>query len=173
MSKASRFPKPGLRIFKTVLAVLICFLILSPFDFSTGFYAGIAAILCMQSDLQNSWPIGKFRIFGTFLGGTFSLIMMELSERLHLERQQQVFMLIIALSLLPLIYLVVLFKQNPATYITCVVYLSLVLSSSDRSPLAFATIRMGETLLGIFVSLGVNALPFLKRQSKEEQTAGI
>lgn len=163
--KKTIFVKPGLRMIKTVIAVLLCFFIVAiPSDTSNGFYAAIAAILCMQFDIQSSWQIARNRIFGTLIGGAYGLFMMEINVRFNLSSQRILFFLIIGLSLLPLIYLMVILRQSAAVYITCVVYLSLVLSLSNRPPLSFAIMRTGETLVGIFVSLGVNWIPFLRHR---------
>lgn len=46
------------------------------------------------------------------------------------------------------------------------VYLSVVVShGADQAPVAFALGRVVDTLLGIFLSLGVNALPLGRRKS--------
>ena len=74
--------------------------------------------------------------------------------------------LAISLGLIPLMYLTVALERTPATYITCVVYLSVVVShGADQAPVAFALGRVVDTLLGIFLSLGVNALPLGRRKS--------
>lgn len=169
-----RFPKPGLRMFKTVLAVFVCLLIVALTNpASNGFYAAIAAILCMQSDVQSSWPVARNRIIGTFIGGIYGLLVMLLLQRSDFSGPKSLYLSVIALSLFPLIYIMVLLRQHPAAYITCVVYLSLVLSTTSRDPLRFASLRMAETLLGILVSLGINAIPFLKRTEAADNSSGF
>lgn len=167
-----RFPIPGLRMFKTIIAVYICFIIIALTNpSSNGFYAAIAAILCMQSDIRSSRSVAWNRVIGTFIGGFYGLMVMTLLQRFNIDGPRLIFLSLIALSLLPLIYCIVILRQHAAVYITCVVYLSLVLSMTDRDPLRFAVLRMSETLLGILVSLGVNAIPFLKRTPMAEEKA--
>ena len=157
----SRLPRPGLRMIKTTLAVLISVLTVGIlYPVSNGFYAGISAVLSTQTNLKNSWPFARDRIVGTFIGGLYGLIVLLILQAINNELAHPIYLAIMAISILPLIYLIVLLKQYDAVYITCVVYLSLVLSTADRAPLEFAVARMLETTLGIFVSLGINAIPF-------------
>ncbi len=168
-----KLPKPGLRMFKTVLAVFACLTIIAVANpSSNGFYAAIAAILCMQSDVHSSWPVARNRIIGTFIGGIYGLLVTLLLQQVDFSDPRWLFITVIALSLLPLIWIIVLLEQHPAVYITCVVYLSIVLNATSRDPLRFAFLRMGETLLGILVSLGINAIPFLKRTEADDRSSG-
>lgn len=67
--------------------------------------------------------------------------------------------------------LTVLVKKTSATYITCVVFLSITVSHGlDLVPYVFALNRILDTLIGIFISLFVNWIPFLRnRKAGQEQ----
>ena len=57
-------PHIGSRNIKTALSVLIC-LIFWP----NSLFAAIAAVICVQSTIENSLKIGLNRLIGTLLGG--------------------------------------------------------------------------------------------------------
>ena len=153
-----QIPKIGLRILKSALAVFLCFLI----DWLRGdgipFYSAIAAILCMQQDVPNSWKVGLNRVIGTFLGGICGLVVLSALMWMELSHPLlQAFTICVALILV--MYLTVLLRQTSATYITCVVFLSITVShGADPIPWLFAFNRVVDTLLGIFLSLAVNLI---------------
>ena len=58
----NHFPlKVGGRIYKTVVAVFLCFLIDAIRDTGVPFYAAIAAILCIQKTKEDSFQQAKNR----------------------------------------------------------------------------------------------------------------
>ena len=61
---AVKFPKIGMRIVKTAIAVFICFVIDMFRTTSMPFYSAIAAILCMQPDVKDSWRVAATRTIG-------------------------------------------------------------------------------------------------------------
>ena len=161
-----KLPKLGLRIVKSALAVFLCFLV----DLLRGggipFYSAIAAILCMQRDLPSGWKAGRNRTVGTLLGGGYGLLVLLALRAVPWLQAPLAAYLAISLGLIPLMYLTVALERTPATYITCVVYLSVVVShGADQAPVAFALGRVVDTLLGNSLSLGVNALPRGRRKS--------
>ena len=52
-------PKIGMRLIKTAIAVFLCFLVDFFRDGRILFYSAIAAILCMQPELDSSLKVGK------------------------------------------------------------------------------------------------------------------
>ena len=161
-----KLPRLGLRIVKSALAVFLCFLVDLLRGRGAPFYSAIAAILCMQRDVRSGWKAGLNRTVGTLLGGGYGLAVLLALRGLPWLQAPLAAYLAISLGLIPLMYLTVALERTPATYITCVVYLSVVIShGADASPVAFAISRVVDTLLGVFVSLGVNALPLGRRKS--------
>lgn len=61
--------KIGLRTLKTVLAVWVCFLIGDIRQAGVPFYAAIAAILCVQHNMKDSFRVAKNREIATIIGG--------------------------------------------------------------------------------------------------------
>ncbi len=152
------FPSPGLRIYKTVLAAMISAFL----GYITGihpFYTMIAAILCMQSSTEASVKKGLSRLTGTAIGGVFAIFILLLIDFTPLEPFSAVYYLIISLCVLPLIYTNVLLNTQDSAYITCVAFLSIVLSHFDTdNHYLFALQRMLETGAGVLISLGVNVV---------------
>lgn len=152
-------PKIGMRMIKTAVAVFLCFLIdLLRNHQGVPFYSAIAAILCMQPFVSNSVKVALNRGVGTLIGGLAGMLLL-LAERAWLPKGMPVLQyFIVSLCVVVLIYLTVVLKKTSASYITCVVFLSVTIShGADVNPYLFAVNRMIDTLLGIAVSLAVNA----------------
>ncbi|MBE6831504.1 MAG: hydrolase, partial [Ruminococcaceae bacterium] len=159
-------PKIGMRIIKSSVAVFLCFAIYLVRGDGIPFYSAIAAILCMQPYVSNSRKVAFNRIIGTFIGGTAGMLVM-MAERSFIPPEVPVLKyLLISAVIIPLIYITVLAKKTSASYITCVVFMSITVShGQDASPYFFALNRILDTLIGIFVSLGVNAFHLPRRKN--------
>ena len=161
-------PKIGMRIVKTAIAVFLCFLIdLLRNHQGVPFYSAIAAILCMQPFVSNSVKVAFNRSVGTFIGGLFGMLVL-LAERAWLPKGMPILQyLIVSLCIVVLIYLTVVLKKTSASYITCVVFLSVTIShGADVNPYLFAINRIIDTLIGIAVSLAVNAARLPRRKDQ-------
>lgn len=66
--------KIGGRIYKTVFAVFVCFLIDTIRNTGVPFYAAIAAILCIQRNQSDSFQQAQNREFATIIGGIWGMI---------------------------------------------------------------------------------------------------
>ena len=62
-------PKIGMRLIKTALAVFLCFIIYRIRGEGIPFYSAIAAVLCMQREIEDSKEKGKNRMLATLIGG--------------------------------------------------------------------------------------------------------
>lgn len=155
--------KIGLRTVKTVISVFLCFLIDSYRSNSVPFYAAIAAILCIQPDIENSMIVAKNREISTIIGGLCGMVFLSI-ERLFFTIQPELFReLILSIMLIPIIYLSVILKQRKGTFLMCVVFLCVTVTHErDINPICFAWNRVIDTSLGIGVSLCVNSILFRK-----------
>lgn len=154
-----KFPKVGLRMIKTVISVYICFIIAFLRN-TSAFYSAIAAVISLQTGITDSLKAGLNRIKGTLIGGSIGIILITILEHTNIEVKGLLYYTIVAVVTLPLIYLVVLFNQSSAVFISCVVFFSIVINRSDTvDPIFFGIGRMFETFIGIFVSWGVNIIP--------------
>lgn len=165
-ARGINMPKIGMRIVKSALAVFFCFLLYYVRQDGIPFYSAIAAVLCMQPDVPNSWRVAFNRIVGTLIGGMFGMFIMLLEQR-FLPPQYPIFKyLLISLMIIPLIYSTLLVKKPTASYITCVVFMSITVShGQDANPYWFAINRILDTLIGIFISLGINVFHLPRRKN--------
>lgn len=156
-------------MFKTFIAVWICLYInLLLWEDGIPFYSAIAAILCMQPDVPNSMKAAVNRTIGTFIGGLSGMAVLVLERQILPADGRMLQYLLVSLCVIPLIYMTVLVKKPGASYITCVVFLSITISHTvDASPHLFAVNRILDTLLGVFVSLGVNLFHLPRRRNRE------
>lgn len=159
-------PRIGMRIFKSSLAVFLCFVVYLLRGEGMPFYSAIAAVLCMQPYVKNSVKVALNRTIGTLIGGIFGMLVL-LAERRFLPAEPEIYRyLVISAAVVPLIYITVVLKKTSASYITCVVFMSVTVSHGvDVSPYLFALNRILDTLIGIFISLGINAFHLPRRKN--------
>ncbi|GKX68676.1 HAD-IIB family hydrolase [Inconstantimicrobium mannanitabidum] len=159
-------PKIGMRNLKSAIAVFICFLIYLIRGDGIPFYSAIAAILCMQPYVSNSVKVAKNRTIGTFIGGFCGMIVLIIEKHFIPKSMPMLQYLLISASIVVVIYITILVKKTTASYISCVVFLSVTVSHGlDVSPYAFALNRILDTLIGIAVSLCVNMFHLPKRKN--------
>lgn len=161
------FPRIGMRMIKTAIAVGICFLI-SSLTGGNGkpIFSAIAAIICMQPYVEHSVDVAFNRIIGTIIGAVFGLIAASVSLYIPPE-YDYVHFLVISLTVIPVLYTTVLLKKPGASALAGVVLLSITLSTGDSTPLMDAVNRSVETIVGILVSLGVNMAHLPRRKEKD------
>lgn len=153
----------GLRTIKTVLAVFFCFAIDSVRVEGVPFYAAIAAVLCIQKDMENSWETAKNREIATIIGGLWGMLYLFIEKEFLSIDPDLIRYLIISFMLIPIIHFSVFLKQKKGTYLMCVVFLSVTVThGADVSPFWFAWNRILDTSIGIAVALLVNFFPFEK-----------
>lgn len=161
-------PRIGARMIKTSISVFLCFIITMLRGGGIPFYSAIAAVLCTQPEMDDSLAKGKSRIIATFIGGFVGMLTLFFFQHYMSEGEDSLRYLIISLILIPLIYVTVLIKQPASSYLTCVVFMCVTVShAGDRDPVVFALNRMIDTLIGIFVALGVNAFRLPHHRHKE------
>ncbi len=160
-------PRVGLRNIKTALAVVICLLLFLPFWAYdtvqvTGLWqmvgpinACVAAIICMQSSLSDARHTALVRLRGTAVGGLTGMliitIMMFLTHTLWM-------ILLLGLGMVGIIWFCNLIEKPAASGIACIVCCIVVLAQVGETTARYvaALARMGETAVGILVSVGVN-----------------
>lgn len=152
-------PKIGMRMCKSAIAVLCC-LFISLFRANEGivFYSCIAAVLCIQQDISGSKKVGFNRLKGTCIGGIIGMIFLYMEAFLEIDLLLSRYLLI-AFFIIVVIYISVCLKMSQASYIACVVFLSISIThASDVNALLFASNRMLDTFIGIFVALLINGI---------------
>jgi len=105
----------------------------------------------------------------TMPDGVFAVLILLLIDFTPLEPFSVLYYTIISFCVVPLIYTNVLLKQDASSYITCVVFLSIVLSHlGEGNHYVFALTRMLETAFGIVVAIVINMT--IKNNDRKEQS---
>ena len=172
----------GKLIVKAALSVFICCLIYEFCDIGTGvpFYSGIAAIICLQPEIRNTFRVGLNRTIGTLIGGFTGMAALFVIRAFSIFRLPSLHYLLIAkaikknplsavlrkndqrrpLSIAPLVFFADFMRKSALTNITCVAFLSVTIThGADTSISGFAMNRILDTLIGVFVSFFINLLP--------------
>lgn len=161
-------PKVGMRMVKSALAVFLCFVV-HLFRHNEGivFYSCIAAVLCVQQDVQNTKKVAFNRIVGTFIGGVMGMFVLQMEQSISLLRYELLQYILISLMIIVIIYITLLLHKPTASYISCVVFMSVCVSHArDVSPYYFAINRMVDTLIGILMAYIVNGVRFSRKGNR-------
>lgn len=168
-------PRVGQRIVRSVIAVLLCFCVY----YIRGckgipFYSALAVLQCMQPYHNSSIKMAKKRTLGTLIGAFWGLIVILL--RLHALSKismllgirgansvggniDESFLGYVLVSIFTgvVIYSTVVLNCKNTAYFSCVVFLSVtVMHITDENPFLFVLNRVVDTLIGVFLAIGVN-----------------
>lgn len=170
VDKRLSVPPIGLRIVKSAVAILICYLVsFLRKDSGIVFYSQLAALWCIQTYRQDTKKNALQRMVGTAIGAVYGLFFLLAAERITLAgtARQIVNALAISGMIAVVLYTTVLIKKKYASYFSCVVFLSIVVNHmADANPYLFVWNRFLDTAIGIFIGVGVNvfSLPVDKRK---------
>lgn len=169
------FPKIGLRIIKSAVAVFLCYL-LNYFRGEEGivFYSQLSVLWCIQSYISTTKKNAFQRIVGTFIGAGFGLLILLLFKVLRNNFLLEGFTLYIiqavitSLGIILVLYATVILKKKQASYFSCVVFLSIVvIHFADNNPFLFTFNRVVDTMIGIVIGVSVNLFHLPRKQHKE------
>lgn len=162
------FPLPGMRIFKSVCAVFLCFAVYVLRGMKgIPFYSALAALQCMQPYTSSTIKTGILRIRGTMIGAAWGcaalLIAIAIPEQYRLLTD-----LLISGFVGLVLYSTVLLKCKDSAYFSCVVFLSITVNHiADVNPYLFVFNRVLDTLIGVAVGLAVNAFHLPRTKHRE------
>jgi len=146
--------KIGMRNIKTAVSVFLCLLIFDTIKRDNSFYACIAAIICMQPTLENTFKKGISRIIGTIIGGFLGAILLAIGETYITEKA---YLFLIPIGIIILIEICVSLKQKEAVSICCVVFLSIMISHRLKGDYFwYTTNRIIDTSIGIIIAASIN-----------------
>lgn len=149
----------GLRTIKTIIAVFICLLI-SHFRKSDPIHSLVASIICMKGSTKLSLESGFERLIGTIIGGIYGLITILISRHFEMNVNGIPYYILIAVMLIPVIYSITSLKVPDSVSLGAIVFLSVTVSmalTADMAPFIYVVDRVFETVIGIVVSVAVNA----------------
>lgn len=149
-------PKIGMRNIKTTLSVFFCLLLFASINRENSIYACVAAVICMQNTIVDSLEKGVSRVLGTIVGGLVGIfVLFVVSEIFIVNEDMMIF--IIPLGIILLIEICVMIDQKQAVVISCVVYLSILISKNrDGGYVLYTVNRVVDTSIGIVIALMVN-----------------
>lgn len=155
---------PGMRIIKTALAMLICVVIHYFFPVIDAINAAIAAVICLQQNIETTWRTSLNRMIGTVIAGLYAYVFLALLiYGLNLDPEGILFLTLTAIGLIPLMQILVLLKKPGAVAIAAIVFIVICLSAYRREPLNFTLYRVIDTLIGIGAAVLIDWLPPLNR----------
>lgn len=162
-----------MRTVKTALCVFVCLAAYEIFSFLSGFlpegtfsqsfkqsilegspsFACIAAVICMQDNIEDTKKIAVSRIIGSLVGGGSALAFTYLNKIILSGRLYIVFSVIGVV----LIICVCNFLGNPVSVsISVITFLIIFVGTDVGSPIFFTINRITGTLLGAFAAFVVN-----------------
>ncbi|MBO5033120.1 MAG: HAD hydrolase family protein [Lachnospiraceae bacterium] len=171
MERKLKVPPIGMRIIKSAVAILLCYIV----SFLRGnsgivFYSQLAALWCMQVYVANSKKNAVQRFIGTVIGALYGLLYLLIrkwtgSLTVMNEILDAVF---ISALVVIILYTTVLLHKKQASYFSCVVFLSIVVNHvSDVNPYLFVWNRFLDTVIGIVIGVGVNILSLPRDHRKD------
>ena len=163
----NKFPGVGMRMVKTAVAVVLCYFIFLPFWLRTPvgeydplqdvgpFYACIAAIICMQSSVEQSVRQGVSRVIGTCIGGLVGLAILFVDDLLN----QPIFLgLMIGLGIILTMWICNLIHRPAACSIGSILVCVVILNHGGQERYFYTLFRVMETIVGIVVAVAINRL---------------
>ncbi len=159
-----KIKKPGLRIIKTGLAVLISMLI-SELRGGLPFYSAIASVICLQQNVGETYNKGVSRVIGTIIGGLVGLFYLLLVPDTKIPPILNLILIGIISTLV--IYIVVVMEKQASVAIAAIVFMSITINHADDPgglPIPFAYDRVFDTLVGVLVAYFVNYSDFKFRK---------
>ncbi|MDO5147301.1 MAG: HAD hydrolase family protein [Eubacteriales bacterium] len=165
---ASHFPRIGMRIIKSAVAVLCCFIFYHYFHRRGNvFESQLAALWCIQPFRENSISNALQRTVGTCIGGLFGLIAILIDRNIlvRLGVGEIGYYILVSFAIVAVLYITLLFNQRNAAYFSCVVLLSVVVNHVyDANPYLFVWNRMTDTLIGLIIGMLINELRIPRRK---------
>ena len=153
-----KFKKIGMRTIKTAIAVSLTIFLSQIFNLKSPFFAGIAAIIAMQSSVSESFYMGKNRMYSTILGASIGLLF-------SLIAPENPFF--IGIGIIIIIYTCNLFKLKKPISLSTIVFLSIILNYEEGSRISYALHRTLDTFFGLTIGTLINYFIFPPNMKEE------
>ena len=142
-----KFTKIGMRTIKTAIAVSLTIFLSQIFNLKSPFFAGVAAVIAMQSSVAESFHMGKNRMYSTILGAIIALLFSLIAPENPL---------FIGIGIIIIIYICNLFKLKKPTTLSTIVFLSIILNYEEGSRVSYALYRTLDTFFGLAIGTLIN-----------------
>ena len=160
LTKKSTIPLPGQRIFRSLIAILLCFTVYALRGRrGMPFYSAIASLQCIQQYTRSMRPVARRRVIGTFVGAAWGLLTLLVAMRIRENNvpDEMLHYFIISLITAVVIYSTVLLNIRDMAYFSAVVFLSITINHiGDANPYIFVFNRTMDTIIGVAVAELVN-----------------
>jgi len=166
-----RFPRIGMRIFKSALAVgLCCFMSYLLGGDGIPFFIVIAAMQCMQPYQRNIREVAAKNIFGTLIGAGCGVLIL-LLQYFVLDRYNAHYIwycVAVTFGIACSLYTAVVLNCGEMAHFSAVVFLCMVMAHiGNENPYLYILQRLGETMVGIVVGTVINGF-HLPRKKKTD-----
>ncbi|MCM1158093.1 MAG: HAD hydrolase family protein [Bacteroidales bacterium] len=169
--KKLHLPGIGMRIVKSAIAVLICYVVnIIRGEQGIVFYSQLAALWCVQMYQSNTRQNAVQRTVGTVIGAVYGLVYLLLYPLLteNIPGEQWIEAGVVSCSIILVLYTTVLLNKKQASYFSCVVFLSIVVNHvRDINPYQFVWNRFLDTMIGIAVGILVNDIHLCLHPDRE------
>ena len=163
------FPKIGMRNIKTSTSVFLCLLLFQILNRENSIQACIAAVICMQNTIVDSFKKGTERVKGTIIGGIGGAFVLFIVTTIGHEK---LLIFIIPIGIIILIEICVTIDMKQSVVICCVVYLGILISKEHEGGYILYTFnRVLDTTVGIMITLVVNK--YMKLPDKVKEVLGF
>ena len=160
MSRKREIPLPGQRIIRSLIAILLCFIVYALRGRQgMPFYSAIAALQCIQQYTHSMKQVAQRRVVGTFIGAIWGLLtlLVALHIRENTVPDEMLHYFVISVITAMVIYSTVLLKIQDMAYFSCVVFLSITMNHiGDANPYIFVFHRTLDTIIGVVIADIVN-----------------
>ena len=150
--------RPGLRTIKTVIAVFITLLIGNALGRRNIFYGLIASVICLQKSGKETFKKGLSRMMGTFIGGGFGWLALELFMRIDGNYRDFSVIFLVPVGLLIVIWFMNVFNVKSSIVVGCIVFIGCTAGFHETIDATHTYVinRVIDTLIGIGSAIIVN-----------------
>lgn len=143
-----KLKKVGMRTIKTAITVSLTIFIAQLLNLKSPFFAGIAAIIIMESSVSESIHKAKNRMYSTIIGAIIALIFSFIAP---LENP-----IFIGVGTLIIIHLCNMLELKESITLATIVFLSIILNYEEGSRISYALNRTLDTFVGLIIGTLVN-----------------
>lgn len=167
----SHFPRVGMRIVKSAVAVFLClFIYYLMGQEEIPFFLVMAALQSLQPYQKDVKEIAQQNVLGTMLGAGCSLVIL-LLQRFVLGSAHSEYLfycVFVALGVAVTIYCAVVLGHGEIAQFSAVVYICIIMVHLDNeSPFLYVLKRLTETLMGIGIGMAVNSMRIPRKRVKD------